>query len=277
VDCQLGMLVVLLVVECLANPPRLAHLARNAPRPIAALDTVFLEEMTWMEVRDALRDGKTTVLVPTGGIEQNGPYLATGKHNYIIRAVTEVIARRLGNALVAPIVPFVPEGNIDPPSGHMNYPGTISVSEDTYERLLTDICASLRVHGFRNIVLLGDSGGNQRGMQSVAKRLTARWASENVRVHFLSEYYNYEEVEHWLEQQGIRLVKEDMHDDFTVTAQLMAINPTMVRMQQRLATGQFRISGMMLCPAETAEWGRRIIAFRAERTLQAIRKAVQSQ
>jgi creatinine amidohydrolase len=85
----------------------------NAPRPIDAFDTVFLEEMTWMEIRDALRDGKNTAIVATGGVEQNGPYLVTGKHNVILRATTEAIARELGNALVAPIVPFVPEGGLE--------------------------------------------------------------------------------------------------------------------------------------------------------------------
>jgi creatinine amidohydrolase len=274
-DRRLGSLVVLLAVGCLADPPHISHSALDAPRPIAALDTVFLEEMTWMEVRDALRSGKTTVLVPTGGIEQNGPYLATGKHNYILRATMEAVARRLGNALVAPIVPFVPEGNIDPPSGHMIYPGTISVTEDTYERLLTDLCASLRVSGFRDIVLLGDSSGNQQGMQNVARRLTAKWASEKVRVHFLAEYYNYAEVAHWLEEQGIRLENEVVHDDFIVTAQLLAVNPTTVRLQQRLAAGPFRISGMTLNPDQTAEWGRKIIAFRADRTVRAIRAVLQ--
>src|SRR5207248_214504 len=143
----------------------------DAPRPIAALDSVWIEELTWMEVRDALKAGKTTVLIPTGGVEQNGPYLATGKHNYVLRATSEAIARKLGNALVAPVVPFVPEGNIDPPSSHMKYPGTISLTEDTYERLLTDICACFRTHGFAHIVLIGDSGGNQKGMKAVAERL----------------------------------------------------------------------------------------------------------
>jgi creatinine amidohydrolase/Fe(II)-dependent formamide hydrolase-like protein len=268
-----GLLLVVLLPGCLAAPSPVVNPDRETPRPIAALDTVFLEEMTWMEVRDALRAGKTTVLVPTGGVEQNGPYLATGKHNYIVRAIAEVCARRLGNALVAPIVPFVPEGNIDPPSGHMRYPGTISVTEDTYERLLTDICASLRVHGFQNIVLLGDSGGNQQGMQDVAKRLTAKWADGKTRVHFLAEYYDYAAVTRWLEEQGIRPQKEDVHDDFLVTAQLMAVNPTTVRLEQRIAAGGFRIGGMT-SPAETAEWGKKIISFRADRTVQAIRAAI---
>src|SRR5690242_600339 len=71
----------------------------NLPRPIEAVDAVFVEELTWMEVRDALKAGKSTVIIATGGVEQNGPYLATGKHNYILRATTEAIARKLGNAL----------------------------------------------------------------------------------------------------------------------------------------------------------------------------------
>src|SRR5947209_5189523 len=108
----------------------------DAPRPIEAVDTVFLEEMTWMEARDAMRAGKDTVIVPTGGMEQNGPYLAAGKHNYVLRATTEAIARKLGRALIAPIVPFVPEGDLDPPTIHMKYPTTISLTEGTYRLLL---------------------------------------------------------------------------------------------------------------------------------------------
>src|SRR5437867_8753501 len=127
----------------------------DMPRPIDAVDSVFLEELTWLEVRDAMRAGRTTVIIATGGIEQNGPYLALGKHNYILRATTEAIARKLGNALVAPIVPFVPEGDIDPPSGHMRYPGTISVQQETFKTLLIDIAASLRAHGFQHIILIG--------------------------------------------------------------------------------------------------------------------------
>src|SRR5437016_6296887 len=176
----------------------------NTPRPIEALDTVFIEEMTWMEVRDSLRAGKTTVIVPTGGVEQNGPYLATGKHNYILRATTEAIARKLGNALVAPVVAFVPEGDIDPPTEHMKYPGSISLTEETYERLLTEICACFRTHGFEHVVLIGDSGGNQKGMKAVAERLNAQWSGGKTKVHFIPEYYDYGGVKKWLEQQGIK-------------------------------------------------------------------------
>jgi len=247
----------------------------NAPRPIAALDSVFLEELTWMEVRDALKAGKKTIIVPTGGVEQNGPYLATGKHNYVLRATTEAIARKLGNTLVAPIVPFVPEGGIEPPTGHMKYPGTISLTEDTYERLLIDICASLRAHGFENLVLIGDSGGNQKGMKAVTAQLNTKWAGAKTRVHFIPEYYDYPAVNRWLEKEGIKEKSEGLHDSFAITAIMMTVDPTTVRMKQRQAADKFRINGVELAPAEkTMEWGKKIVNFRAEATVQAIRKAM---
>jgi creatinine amidohydrolase/Fe(II)-dependent formamide hydrolase-like protein len=267
----------LLAIGCLAISPAQQDTVPQEPRPIAALDTVFLEEMTWMEVRDALRAGKTTALVATGGVEDNGPYVATGKHDYIIRTVAEAIARRLGDAVVAPVVAFVPEGDIEPPTGHMKYPGTISVSEDTFERLLTDICASLRAQGFKHIILLGDSGGNQEGMKAVAARLDTGWGG-TARVHYIPEYYDYDGVTRWLEAQGVRQRDEGLHDDFVVTAQLMAVNPDTVRMNQRLAAGRFHINGIDLSPATTTiAWGKRIIAYRAETTARAIRKAIRDE
>jgi creatinine amidohydrolase/Fe(II)-dependent formamide hydrolase-like protein len=248
---------------------------RNSPRPIEAVDSVFTEELTWMEIRDAMKAGKTTVIIATGGVEQNGPYLATGKHNYILRATTEAIARKLGNALVAPIVAFVPEGDIEPPTSHMKYPGTISLTEETYRRLLTDICASFRAHGFANIVLIGDSGGNQEGMRTVAAELNAKWAGGQTHVHFIPEYYDYPGVEKWLAEQGIQQTPEGFHDDFAITAQMMVVDAATVRMKERIAAGKFRINGVDLAPAaKSIEWGKKIVAYRAGITVSAIQKAI---
>jgi creatinine amidohydrolase/Fe(II)-dependent formamide hydrolase-like protein len=248
--------------------------AFDAPRAIAAVDSVFLEELTWMEVRDAMKAGKTTVIVPTGGMEQNGPYLAAGKHNYILKATTEAIARKLGNALVAPIVAFVPEGQIDPPTEHMKYPTTISLTEETYRRLLTEICASLRAHGFTDIILLGDSGGNQKGMKAVADELNRQWSGGKTRVLFIPEYYNYPDVTQWLERQGVKQTPEGIHDDFAITAQMMVVDPTTVRMRERIAAGKFHVNGVDLAPADkTIAWGKRIVNYRADKTVETIRKA----
>jgi creatinine amidohydrolase len=246
----------------------------NTPRPIDAVDSVFIEDLTWMEIRDAMKGGKDTVIVATGGVEQNGPYLVAGKHNIILKATTEAIARKLGNTLVAPIVPFVPEGAIDPPDSHMKYPSTISVTEETFASLLTDICGSLRAHGFKRIILIGDSGGNQAGMKNVTAALNAKWKGDRSTVYFIPEYYDFAGVAKWLEKQGIKQTDEGLHDDFAMTAMMMSVDPSSVRTKQRIAAGKFRINGVDLAPAEkTIEWGRKIVDFRAEQTVKLIRAA----
>lgn len=245
----------------------------SAPRPIAAQDTVFIEEMTWMEVRDALQAGKDTVILATGGVEQAGPYLAMGKHNYVCRATTEAIARKLGNALVAPIIPFVPEGNIDPPTAHMKYAGTISLTECTYRALLRDLCACFRTHGFAHLVLLGDSYDNQQGLKAVAEELDGEWAGGRTRVYYIPEYYNQERTTQWLKEQGIHQKPEWIHDDLVTTATVLTVNPAHARTNERLAAGKFRLNGLDLAPvSNTLAWGRRIVDFRATLTVEAIRR-----
>src|SRR5436190_23471376 len=112
-----GTVVLCVLFVCLAIVP-FARAQGNAsidtPRPIEAGDSLWTEELTWMEVRDAVRAGKTTVLIGTGGVEQNGPYVAGGKHNFVLATVMPEIARAIGNTLIAPIVKFVPEGAIEP-------------------------------------------------------------------------------------------------------------------------------------------------------------------
>lgn len=247
----------------------------RAPRPIAAHESVWIEALTWMEVRDAIAAGRTTVIIPTGGVEQNGPYLATGKHNYVLQVTCEGIARQLGNALCAPIVKFVPEGTIDPPSGMMRYPGTISLSEDTYRRLLDDIASSFKAHGFEHIIFIGDSGGNQNGMRDVAASLNQRWGKTIA--HYIPEFYRYADVFTWMEKElGIKETARDgLHDDFVITAIMMALDPTTVRYDERVAAGKASINGLSITPKdEVAAIGRKLAQFRVDQTVAAIRAAI---
>ncbi len=248
-------------------------------RPIEALNSVWIEELTWMEVRDALRDGKTTAIISTGGIEQNGPYLATGKHNYVLAGACEGIARKLGNALCAPILKLVPEGNIDSPSSHMQYPGTISLREETFRAVLTDVAGSLRAHGFTDIVFIGDSGGNQGGMNAVATALNERWGG-SARAHFIPEFYRYREVFDYMESElGITEPTNDgLHDDFVITSIMMAEDPESVRHAQRVVAGKASINGLSIEDKEaTIEIGRKLLAFRVDRTVEAIQTAIMGQ
>ena len=250
-----------------------------ADRPIAAGQSYWLEELTWMEIRDLIADGATTIIIPTGGIEENGPYLATGKHNLILEATCPEIAEKLGNALCAPIVKFVPEGNIDPPSGSMLFPGTISLTQATYEALLLDISSSLKQSGFTDIVLIGDSGGNQSGMANVAAKLTESWNSESARIHFVREFYDpgWEATEQYTERElGIAESRHDgYHDDIWVTAMMMVTEPEQVRYRQRIEAGLASINGIAIDSLDEAvQLGRKMIEFRAGFTADAIRDVV---
>ena len=262
------------VVAALAAPtPDPVSPDPNGKNPIAAAGGVFIADMTWMEVRDAMRSGTDTVIISTGGIEQNGPYLVANKHGVVLQAMTESIARELGNALVAPIVDFVPEGDIKPPTVHMKYPSTVSVREETYRALLTDIVASYKTHGFRHIVLIGDSGGNQDGLKAVAAAQDES-AKNGPRVSFIPEYYNYGEVGEFLKANGVNQVPEGLHDDFGITAIMSTVDPDSIRAKQRRKAGKFTINGIDLSPLKTTQkWGRAIIKFRTDVTVAAIRKA----
>ncbi len=246
----------------------------DMPRPIAALDSVFIEELTWLEIRDAMRTGKDTVIVAAGGVEMNGPYLAAGKHQYILRANTEAIARKLGNALVAPFIPFVPEGDIDPPSGHMRYPGTISVREETFRSLLVDIAESFRSHGFRHIVFLSDSGGNVAGMAATAKKLGKKWAGSKTTIHYIPEFYKSAQAREFLESEGIRQTNEGHHDSVASSTQAMVTEPSAARAAQRIAAGKMTINGVDIAPPGGIAIGRKIVEYRAELTAAKIREAL---
>jgi len=250
----------------------------DAPRPIEALESVWIEELTWMEVRDEIAAGATTAIISTGGIEPNGPYVATGKHNYVLMSACDALARELGDALCAPIVKLVPEGSIDPPSGHMRYPGTISVRQETFEAILEDVGRSLAAHGFTDIVYIGDSGGNARGMRNVATMLSEEWAAagSDARAHHIGEFYNYSDVERYMEEDlgYVQPIDEGLHDNLYITSIMMVTDPTVVRYDQRVAAGRATINGASIEPKdEIIELGRKLLQYRVDVTAAAIREA----
>ena len=247
----------------------------DTPNPLPAPDTVWLEEMTWMDVRDALAAGRTTAIIPTGGIEPSGPWLTLGKHNVVLRATCDAIARRLGNAICTPIIKLVPEGAIEPPSGHMTSPGTLSLREETFQAMLTDVAHSLKVHGFRNIIFIGDSGGNQGGQRAVAERLTADWHGSPVVAH-VQGYYDYASVTRYMADQGLDVGDNDgLHDDPNFTLNMFYADPRSVRYDERVAAGFATINGVSITDrVQTLERARAMVEFRAGQTAEAIARAI---
>jgi creatinine amidohydrolase len=237
--------------------------------------SLFLEDLTWTEVRDATAAGKTTILVPIGGTEQNGPHMALGKHNARAKFLAERIAAALGDALVAPVVAYVPEGPVNPPAAHMRFPGTITVPEDTFEKLLESAARSFRLHGFRNVVLLGDHGGYRKSLLKVAERLNREWAGTPARIIVPDAYYRAsdEGFAQILKGKGFRPEEIGTHAGLGDTSLALAIDPALVR-ADRLASGGRASEGVHGDPRKaTAELGRLGVDLIVERTAEAIRKA----
>jgi creatinine amidohydrolase/Fe(II)-dependent formamide hydrolase-like protein len=201
--------------------------APSLPRP----DSVFLEDLTWIEARDEIAGGKTTIIIPTGGTEQNGPHVVLGKHNYLVKYKAGEIARQLGDALVAPVVAYVPEGEIDPPTGHMRYAGTITTPQDVFVKVLEYAARSFRQHGFLDVALVGDSGGNQEGQRLAAEALNKEWAATMVRVHHITAYYP-GRGDNWVVSQGVSADDVGGHAGTHDTSSLMYLNPSMLRFDQ---------------------------------------------
>jgi len=239
--------------------------------------TVFLEELTSPELAAQIRGGKTTVIVPIGGTEQNGPHMTLGKHNVRVKALSEKVARTLGNAVVAPVIAYVPEGNVNPPTGHMRYAGTITVPPDVYRKVLESAARSFRLHGFRDIVFLGDSGDYQPDNAAVAAKLNREWATTPVRVHAVVEYYRVPTA--WFTQtlKGRGFADADIgpHAGLADTSLMLAVDPRVVHMDRAVpAPGQSSLPGVTGDPRRaTPELGTLAVDAIVKETVAAIRAA----
>jgi creatinine amidohydrolase/Fe(II)-dependent formamide hydrolase-like protein len=237
--------------------------------------SVFLEELTWTELRDLVKSGKTTIIVPIGGTEQNGPHMALGKHNRRAHLLSEKIARALGNALVAPVIAYVPEGGTNPPTEHMRFPGTITVPVEAFEKILESAARSFKLAGFRDIVFLGDHGGYQREEKAVAARLDREWVVTDVRAHAIEEYYRASAADYpqLLKSKGYPDAEVGTHAGLADTSLMLAVDPRLVR-TNRLQPGEGVHGDPRRANPQLGQLGVDLIVTR---TVDAIRKAVARQ
>lgn len=233
--------------------------------------SVWLNEMTWPEVKTAMKSGANTIILPTAGTEQNGPLMVLGKHHYVVEHAAGRIATALGGTLVAPVLDYVPQGRITPPEGHMPFPGTISLREETFEAVLEDAARSFKQHGFTHICFLGDSGPNQAPQARVAERLNKEWAKQGVRVLAVNSYYDENKAQTaWLQGQGETLAAIGTHAGILDTSQLLAVRPGAVKRLPKDAPKPE--TGVMGDPRRAnAEVGRHILQARIDAAIAQIR------
>jgi len=241
-------------------------------------DTVFLEELTWTELRSLVPSARPIIIIPIGGTEQNGPHMALGKHNVRVRVLSARIARTLGNALVAPVIAYVPEGSLNPPTGHMRFAGTISVPEQAFQQSLESAVRSLRLHGFRDIVMLGDHGSTQAAEKAVATRLNREWAATPVRAHAIEEFYHAATAgfRRLLKDKGYRDDELGTHAALADTSLMLATDPGLVRMaslrSERAPGAETGVDGDPR--RASAELGRLGVDLIVKTTVEAIRHVI---
>ena len=243
-----------------------------------APETVFLEDLTWTETRDRLQRGATTIIIGTAGTEQKGPHMVLGEHKYVLQFTSERIARALGNALVAPIITYVPEGSWETPlRGHMAKAGTITLPEDRFVSLMLHAARSLHAGGFRTVILIGDSGGNQRGMATVADSLNSLWKGTGARALFIGDYYTKStaDIRTYLGKLGFPMTDIGTHAGMVDTSELLFVNPSLVRRDRLALNGGSPDSGVNGDPTKaTAELGKALVQIKIDNALAQIRSGL---
>jgi creatinine amidohydrolase len=258
---RLALGVVIAALSCLAH----------------AAPTLWLDQLTWPELAAQIKAGKTTIIVPIGGTEQNGPYMALGKHNTRAALLSERIAAALGNALIAPVVAYVPEGALNPRAGHMRFPGTITLPDETFEKVLEYAARSFKLHGFLDVVFLGDHGGYQTDDQIVAQRLNHEWASTPVRAHAIEAYYRATQTTYndALRARGFTDQEIGTHAGLADTSLMLALDPRLVRTDKLASTKPDAAEGVYGDPRKSsAELGQLGVDAIVAQTVTAIQKAV---
>ena len=234
--------------------------------------SVYLQELSTTDVRDALRDGRRTIIIPVGGVEQNGPHMALGKHDFRVHALAGRIAAELGNALVAPVVAYVPEGRISPPTEHMRQAGTISVPEAAFKAVIDGAARSFAQHGFTDIVILGDSGNYQGALKAVADALNRDWQRGPARAHFIGDYYLAAQAPFakLLREHGVSDAQIGTHAGAADTSLMLAVDASRV-WPDKASAGAEGVSGdPRRASAELGKLGTDLVV---QRSVAAIRQA----
>lgn len=269
VAARLGCLA---VCVCAAGAPRAGEVPSS---------TVFIETLTSVELRERVANGATTVLVPIGGTEQNGPHMVLGKHNVRVKFLAGQIAQKLGNAVVAPVIAYVPEGSISPPAAHMRFTGTISISDASFEGLLESTAKSFRQHGFHDIVFLGDHGGYQTNERHAADKINKQWAADtNYHAYALTAYYEASQAPfiQILRGKGYSDAEIGKHAGLSDTSLALAVDKSLVRPELLAEAARVGVAGGVYGDPRrsTAELGQMGIQIIVDKSVQAIQDAIKS-
>lgn len=240
--------------------------------PVSAQSTsVMIEDLTWPEIRGAIAAGKTTAIYYTGSAEQNGPHMAIGKHNFIAQYTARRIAEGLGNALAYPVMPYALTGDPVKKTGHMRFPGSVSLSPQTFGGVARETAESAISAGFRNVFLMGDHGGGQDVLKKVAADLDTQWAPEGIRVRYVPDVYYkaQEQVDRYLKEHSL---PGGAHASISDTAQVMFLDHDKRWIRRDKLSAGSKANGVDGDPRQaTPEMGKVFIQYKIDAAVTQIR------
>src|SRR6185295_17074716 len=250
----------------------------NAPATAPAgkpPDSVFIEDLTWAEVRDLVKAGTTTAIIGTPATEQKRPHMVDGEHKFVMTWSADKIARAIGKTLVAPVVTYVPEGSWENIGGHMAKPGTITLPDDRFVELLVNAGRSLKAGGFKTILLIGESGGNRNGMRGAADKLNELWKGSDARAFWIDDYYTkgHADQNKWVtEHVGIPADQIGNHANILDTSELLFVNAKHIR-RNRLTGNDYENNGVSgnNQGKSTPEIGRALLQIKIDNALAQIK------
>lgn len=240
------------------------------------ISNLWIEDLTWVELKTQIDAGHTAVILPMGGLEQNGPYITLAKHNHVVAYAAQEVATELGHTLVAPVLKVVPQGSMDRPSGNLLFPGTMALRDETFERVLQDMVLSLAYAGFKRVYLMGDHGQSQYMQAQVAERMTQILQPVGVRVLHVKSYYQPDLESDYLARKGISQALQGEHAGVSDTAQIWAVCPDAVRQKELLLLGGNDLSTQGLSgrpELASPELGRELLALRIKAAVDEIRQS----
>jgi creatinine amidohydrolase len=253
----------------------LAALFMAAVSASAQTRSVYMGDLTWLEIRDAMAAGKTAAVIYAGGTEQNGPHMSLAKHNLIARHVAGQIAERLGNALVYPVMPFSPAGDVVEKTGHMRFPGTVSLSSEVFLGVMRQVAQSAVAAGFKQVYLMGDHGGGQAELRLAAEGLDADARRKGARVFYVDiATQSGQQMNAYL---AARKITPGGHAGVAETAQVVALDTGSQHIRRdryaASAAGPEPAAGMMadVAPA-TADMGRIFLDYKVSSAVEQVRK-----
>jgi len=174
-----------------------------------------------------MKDGKTTALLYAGAIEQHGPHLPTGTDTILGYALGQRVAKILGNALVAPVIrPGLSEHHID-------FPGTFTLSYETFCKLVEECCVSLARQGFENIVVISSHGGNTDALKAFTPYVSKK-VGDKTTVFFLipDQKSHHESTQRFMKKTNATLGEMGAHSGLSETSMVLAVRPELVDMKR---------------------------------------------